>query len=165
MIIPLLIQSLSLLSLHLEILNVFRVSRNKKSVLNELMNFSVVEWEFSINLNSSPRINSHFSFLDTDSFKHFQFQKTHGTVILHFGDDVILHFEKGNDFFKWSFIFFRLNAFPWILLLWPNQIFRNNAFTWYGILLVLSKASNIYLLFIQVKTRCPQKNTVSVNAL
>ena len=111
MIIPLLIQSLSLLSLHLEILNVFRVSRNKKSVLNELMNFSVVEWEFSINLNSSPRINSHFSFLDTDSFKHFQFQKTHGTVILHFGDDVILHFEKGNDFFKWSFIFFRLNAF------------------------------------------------------
>ena len=47
------------------------------------MDLFLEEQEFSMILNSSSKINSHFPFLNTHSFQHFQFPKTQGTLMLH----------------------------------------------------------------------------------
>ena len=48
------------------------------------MDFFLEEQEFSMILSSLSKINSHYPFLNTHSFQHFQFRKTQGTLILHF---------------------------------------------------------------------------------
>ena len=142
------LQSLSLLSVPPEILIAFRGHRKGKFVLSGLMDFfSRIFHKFEY----VSRMNSHFSFLDTHSFQHFQFWKTQGTILLHFAKirerEWFLQMKSRNflDLMVFPEPFFcdkptrslemvRLHDMP-------------NFWIW-------SETSDICLLFIQVKRRC-----------
>ena len=135
------LQSLSLLSVPPERLIVFTGHRNGKFVL---------ECEFSINLNSVSRINSHFSFLDTHSFQHFQFWKTQDTIILHFA----------KIYERECFLQMKSRVFS-DLMLFPEPFFCDKPTRSLEIVRlhempncwIFSETSDI-CLFIQVKRRC-----------
>ena len=95
------------------ILIVFRGHRKGKFVLNGLMDFFSRMWIFH-KFEQCIENKFTFFFLDTHSFQHFQFWKTQGTILLHFAKIYRKRMISSNE----VLCFFRLNAFPWTVLLW-----------------------------------------------